>query len=78
MSSKKSLATGEFGDLDSDTVRDMLHEAARLAEGPLAEPFAEGDRNPPSFDPQTHEVTLPEAFKESVRVWMDAGWPAGR
>jgi hypothetical protein len=24
----------------------MLHEAARLAEGPLAVPFAEGDRNP--------------------------------
>jgi hypothetical protein len=72
---EKVLATGEFGDLDGATVRDMLHEAARLAEGPLAEPFAEGDRNPPTFDPQTHHVTLPEAFKESVRVWMDAGWP---
>jgi hypothetical protein len=72
---EKVLATGEFGDLDGTTVREMLHEAARLAEGPLAEPFAEGDRSPPTFDPQTHHVTLPEAFKDSVRVWIDAGWP---
>jgi len=71
---EKVLATGEFGDLDGVTVKEMLHEAARLAEGPLAESFAEGDRNPPILDPQTHDVTLPEAFKESVRVWNDAGW----
>ena len=64
---EKVLATGEFGDLDGATVRDMLHEAARLAEGPLAESFAEGDRNPPTLDPQTHDVALPDAFKESVR-----------
>ena len=48
------------------------------ADGPLAEPFAEGDRHPPTFDPETREVTLPEAFKESVRVWMEAGWPGSR
>jgi alkylation response protein AidB-like acyl-CoA dehydrogenase len=71
---EKVLATGEFGDLDGPTVRDMLHEAARLAQGPLAESFAEGDRNPPTLDPQTHDVTLPAAFKESVRAWNDAGW----
>jgi hypothetical protein len=71
---EKVLATGEFGDLDGATVKEMLHEAARLAEGPLAESFADGDRNPPTLDPQTHDVTLPEAFKESVRAWNDAGW----
>jgi alkylation response protein AidB-like acyl-CoA dehydrogenase len=71
---EKVLATGEFGDLDGVTVREMLHEAARLAEGPLAESFAEGDRHPPTLDPQTHDVTLPDAFKESVRAWNDAGW----
>ncbi|PRC55754.1 acyl-CoA dehydrogenase, partial [Mycobacterium sp. ITM-2017-0098] len=51
---EKVLATGEFGDLDSPSVRDMLREAAKLAEGPLAESFAETDRNPPTFDPATH------------------------
>ena len=71
---EKTLAGGEFGDLDGDTVRDMLGEAARLAQGPLAEPFTEGDRNPPTFDPRTHGVTLPDGFKAAVRAWMDAGW----
>ena len=36
---EKALATGEFGDLDGEAVRQMLAEAARLARGPLAESF---------------------------------------
>ena len=70
------LASGAFGDLDTETVRTMLSEASRLAEGPVAESFADTDRNPPTFDPETHTVTLPESFKESVRAWRDAGWVA--
>ncbi len=72
---EKALATGEFGDLDGESVREMLAEAARLAQGPLAESFAEGDRTPPEFDPETHAVRLPESFKSSVRAWQEAGWP---
>ena len=64
---EKALATGEFGDLDGESVRQMLDEAARLAEGPVAESFADSDRNPPTFDPQTHAVTFPEPFKKSLR-----------
>jgi alkylation response protein AidB-like acyl-CoA dehydrogenase len=72
---EKALATGEFGDLDGEAIREMLAEAARLAQGPLAESFADGDRNPPEFDPDRHSVRLPESFKASVRAWQDAGWP---
>ncbi|HVQ53419.1 MAG TPA: acyl-CoA dehydrogenase [Mycobacterium sp.] len=72
---EKALATGEFGDLDGEAIREMLAEAARLAQGPLAEPFADGDRNPPEFDSDSHSVRLPESFKASVRAWQDAGWP---
>ena len=64
----KVLGEGAYADLDVDTAREMLGEIARLAEGPIAESFAEGDRNPPVFDPETHTVTLPEAFKKSVRA----------
>jgi alkylation response protein AidB-like acyl-CoA dehydrogenase len=71
---EKVLATGEFGDLDPATVREMLAEAARQAEGPLAEAFAESDRHPPTFDPDTHTVTLPEPFKKSVRTWQQGEW----
>lgn len=72
---EKALATGEFGDLDGDAVRQMLAEAARLAQGPLAESFADGDRNPPQFESDAHAVRLPESFKSSLRAWQEAGWP---
>lgn len=71
---EKTLASGQFGDLNGDTVRDMVREAARQAEGPLADGFFDGDRQPPIFDPQTHSITLPETFKESVRVWQRGPW----
>jgi hypothetical protein len=70
----KALAGGAFGDLDGDSVRQMLAEASRLAEGPLAESFADADRNPPTFDPATHVVTLPESFKKSLRAWQQGEW----
>ncbi|WP_431954174.1 acyl-CoA dehydrogenase [Nocardia lijiangensis] len=68
------LDAGAYGDLDSDTVKEMLNEVRRLAEGPLAESFVEGDRNPPVFDPNTHVVTLPEAFKKSYRALEEGEW----
>ncbi|MCX2713089.1 acyl-CoA dehydrogenase [Mycolicibacterium sp. J2] len=71
---EKVLATGEFGDLDGASVREMLDEAARLAEGPLAEAFAETDRHPPTFDPVSHVVSIPEPFKKSLRAWRDGEW----
>jgi alkylation response protein AidB-like acyl-CoA dehydrogenase len=70
----KALGQGEYSDLDADTAREMLTEIARLAEGPIADSFVEGDRNPPVFDPKTHSVTLPESLKKSVRAVRDGGW----
>ncbi|BBY18333.1 acyl-CoA dehydrogenase [Mycolicibacterium litorale] len=70
----KALGQGEYSDLDADTAREMLGEMARLAEGPIAASFTDGDRNPPVFDPKTHSVTLPESFKKSVRATIEGGW----
>ena len=70
----KALGQGDYADLDVDTATEMLGEAARLCEGPVAASFVEGDRNPPVFDPKTHSVTLPESFKTSVRAYIDGGW----
>jgi alkylation response protein AidB-like acyl-CoA dehydrogenase len=70
----KALGEGAYSDLDADTVNEMLGEIARLAEGPVAASFSDGDRNPPVFDPNTHAVTLPESFKKSVRAVIDGGW----
>src|ERR1700756_1760446 len=70
----RALGEGEYSDLDADTAREMLSEIARLAEGPIADSFVEGDRNPPVFDPKTHSVSLPESFQRSVRAVIDGGW----
>ena len=68
------LGTGPWSDLDADTARSLLREIAELAEGPLADAFADGDRNPPQFDPATHSVRLPESFKQAYAAYAGAGW----
>jgi len=66
------LGTGPFAEVDTETVKEILHEVDRLAREDMAASFEEADRNPPAFDPETHEAPLPEAFKKSYHAWMDA------
>src|SRR5215813_3149085 len=68
------LGADPFDEVDEETARDMLAEVNRLATGPVAESFADADRNPPVFDPATGSVTIPESFRRSFRVLMDAEW----
>src|SRR3954454_15489241 len=68
------LGQPPYPDLDEETVRDILGELERLATGPLAESFADADRNPPVFDPATHSVRVPESLRKSYRAFMDAEW----
>ena len=68
------LGQGPYADMDVDTAREVLAEIDRLAKHELAESFAEADRNPPVFDPDAHEVRMPEAFKKSYHAYMDAEW----
>ena len=68
------LGTGPFTEVDEETARDMLAEVNRLATEPVAESFADADRNPPVFDPATGNVTMPESFKKSFRALTDAEW----
>ncbi len=68
------LGSGPFAEIDADTVRAILEEVRSLAEGPLAESFADADRHPPVYDPETKTVTLPESFKRSYQAFVDGGW----
>jgi alkylation response protein AidB-like acyl-CoA dehydrogenase len=68
------LGHGPYPELDEQTVRDILAEVERLASGPLAESFADGDRNPPVFDAATGSVQMPESTKKSFRALTDAQW----
>ncbi len=71
---ERALGQGDYSELDRDTAQEMLSEITRLCEGPVADSFADSDRNPPTFDPETHSVTLPEPFKKSVRAVLESGW----
>ena len=66
------LGQPPYDELDEDTVRGILTELERLATGPLAESFADADRNPPVFDPATHSVRIGESLRKSYRAFMDA------
>ena len=68
------LGQPPYDELDEETVRGILGELERMATGPLAESFADADRNPPVFDPATHSVRIPESLRKSYRAFMDAEW----
>jgi alkylation response protein AidB-like acyl-CoA dehydrogenase len=68
------LGSQPYPEVDEETARGILDEVNRLATGPLAESFADADRNPPVFDPATGSVTMPESFKKSFQAYMDAEW----
>ena len=53
------LGQGAFGDFDEETARDILKQVATLTENEVGESLLESDRTPPTFDPETGEVTMP-------------------
>jgi alkylation response protein AidB-like acyl-CoA dehydrogenase len=66
------LGSAPYGDLDVDTVRGILSEIDRLARTDLADCYADGDRNPPVFDPATHSVSMPDSFRRAFGTFMDS------
>ncbi|PJJ47860.1 hypothetical protein CLV56_4119 [Mumia flava] len=68
------LGQGPFEDVDVETAKSILSEIDRMAREDLAESFADADRNPPVFDPETSTAPVPAAFKKSYRTWMDSGY----
>jgi alkylation response protein AidB-like acyl-CoA dehydrogenase len=68
------LGQGPYAELDEETARGILDEVNRLATGPLAESFADADRNPPVFDPADGSVRMPDSFRRSFKAYMDAEW----
>ena len=68
------LGHGPFAEMDAATAREILKEVERLSVGPLAQSFADADRHPPVFDPETSTVTMPETFRASYRALIDSGF----
>ncbi|MEV6137286.1 acyl-CoA dehydrogenase [Nocardia sp. NPDC051990] len=70
----KLLDTDAYGDLDSETVREILSEVKRLAEGPVADSFAAADRDPVVYDPATFSISVPEPLRKTVQAVHEADW----
>jgi len=70
----KTLDNPAFAGLDRGTVKEILGEVKRLAEGPLSDSFAAGDLNPPVFDPNTFSVKIGEETKAAFDTLMQAEW----
>lgn len=70
-----SLGRGPFHELDVDTAKSFLEQANILATGELSDTFFGPDRNPPTYDPKTKTVELPEDFKDAMGKLYDLeGW----
>lgn len=70
----KLLDAGAYGDLDSDTVREILIEVERLAVGPIAESFVSADRDPVDFDQETRSIRVPKPLAATVSALRESGW----
>ncbi|MFF8291536.1 acyl-CoA dehydrogenase [Streptomyces sp. NPDC016309] len=68
----KVYGTGPFEEMDVETAKSVLDEMRRLAENDFAESFADADRNPPVFDPETNTAPIPASFKKSYKAFMDS------
>lgn len=68
----KLYGTGPFAEMDVETAKTILDEVARLAENELADSYADADRNPPVFDPETNTAPVPDTFKKSYQAFMDS------
>ncbi len=67
-------AVPAFADLDADTARQVLAEAARFATEVLAPTNAAGDLEGCTL--ADGEVRTPKGFKQAYRAFVEAGWPA--
>ncbi|MHC0429292.1 acyl-CoA dehydrogenase [Streptomyces sp. O3] len=68
----KLYGTGPFAEMDVETAKTILEELCKLSENDLAESFADADRNPPVFDPETNTAPVPASFKKSYKAFMDS------
>ncbi|MFI6084391.1 acyl-CoA dehydrogenase [Streptomyces sp. NPDC051217] len=68
----KLYGSGPFAEMDVETAKTILSEVTKLAESELAASYADADRNPPVFDPETNTAPVPASFKKSYQAFMDS------
>ena len=63
---------GPFAHMDYETARGLLSEVERLATGPFAAGFVEGDRTPLKL--KDGDVTVPEGINNALTAYFEGGW----
>jgi alkylation response protein AidB-like acyl-CoA dehydrogenase len=67
--------TGPFAQMDPETALGVLEEVERLAVGPFAASFVEGDRVKLELDDEGN-VTVPAGINASLDAYFEGGWGA--
>ncbi|MET7405703.1 acyl-CoA dehydrogenase [Streptomyces parvulus] len=68
----KTYGSGPFGGIDAGAAKAILEDLARLSEDELAPSFADSDRNPPVFHPDSATARVPASLKKSYQAFMDS------
>ena len=63
-----------FEDFDLDTSMSMLEEYSKFCVDELRELGFKGDQVGVSYDPETHDVTVPEGFTEAYKAFCENGY----
>ena len=75
---EERLGQGPFADVDQATALDFLRQTEALATEELSDCYAELDRNPPIYDPETRTVVVPDALKAAfATLYEQEGWRLG-
>jgi alkylation response protein AidB-like acyl-CoA dehydrogenase len=67
------LGDGPFAAIDGPTARGILEEVERLATGPFADGFVEGDRTPLELDEEGN-VAIPAGLKRALDAYFQGEW----
>ncbi|HVB19187.1 MAG TPA: acyl-CoA dehydrogenase [Acidimicrobiales bacterium] len=70
------LELDAFAHVERDTIRSVLEEFARLAEGEIAAGDRVGDVAHSTYDPATFTVASPEEYRRAYELYVQGGWGA--
>lgn len=66
----------KYADATPDLITAVIEEAGKLASEVIQPTNQVGDRQGCHYNPETHDVTTPDGFKEAYAKFVEGGWTA--
>ena len=66
----------KYADATPDLITAVIEEAGKLASEVIQPTNQVGDRQGCHYNPETHDVTAPDGFKEAYTKFVEGGWTA--